>query len=488
MMKKPNILWICTDQQRWDTLSSLGSPGALTPHIDTLAASGVLFERAYAQSPICTPSRASFLTGMYPIAHQVQRNGNAQFPVHLDLLPRSFQQAGYRTGLIGKLHLSASQHGVEKRPDDGYDEFYWSQHPHPDWPEGHDYQNWLTEQGVDPKQLYAHAQGAIYPGVSPAYHQTTWATQRAEQFISRHQNTPWFLSINLFDPHPPFDPPALYLERIDANAITPPLFAKSDIAHQARFHRVDQQAKKAVDPTLAVENEPGEILHGSHDTPPDTYDIKAIRAAYFAMISQIDDFVGNLLARLDETGQREDTLILFMSDHGEMLGDHGLLYKGCRFYEGLVHVPLIISWPQQFAPARRSNALVELVDLPATLLESAGLNIPSQNQGESLYPLLAGKHDLHQHKNYVLSEYFDALSFSDSVGSRGSMYFDGQFKLNVYHDANEGELFDLENDPGEFYDHWHDLNFTQKKAELMHQHFTAMMKVSGAGSVRISDF
>lgn len=487
-MKKPNILWICTDQQRWDTLSCLGYPGAQTPHIDTLARSGILFERAYAQSPICTPSRASFLTGMYPIAHQVQRNGNVQFPAHLDLLPRSFQQAGYRTGLIGKLHLSASQHNVEKRPDDGYDEFYWSQHPHPDWPKGHDYQDWLAEQGVDPQKLYAHAKGAIYPGVDPAYHQTTWATERAKQFISRHRETPWFLSINLFDPHPPFDPPVSYLERIDADAITAPLFAASDIAHQARFRGVDQQAKRAVDPTLAVENEPGEVLNGSHDTPPDSYDIKAIRAAYFAMISQIDDFVGNLLTCLEETEQREDTLILFMSDHGEMLGDHGLLYKGCRFYEGLVHVPLIIAWPQQFSTAKRSNALVELVDLPATLLESAGIPIPSQNQGKSLYPLLTGESDLHQHKNYVLSEYFDALSFPDSIGSRGSMYYDGRFKLNIYHDAEEGELFDLSTDPNEFHDYWNDPQFKQKKSELIHHHFSAMMKISGSGPERISDF
>lgn len=487
-MTKPNILWICTDQQRWDTLSCLGYGGAKTPHIDTLARSGTLFERAYAQSPICTPSRASFLTGMYPLAHQVQRNGNAQFPAHLDLIPRAFQQAGYQTGLIGKLHLSASQHGIEQRPNDGYDEFYWSQHPHPDWPEGHDYQVWLSEQGVDPHALYAHAKGAIYSGVDPAYHQTTWATERAKRFISQHRQTPWFLSINLYDPHPPFDPPQRYLDRIDADAIAAPLFAKSDIAHQARFHGVDQQAKKAVDPTLTVMNEPDEILHGSHDTPPDAYDIKAIRAAYFAMIAQIDDFVGSLLTQLDEIGQRENTLIIFMSDHGEMLGDHGLLYKGCRFYEGLVHVPLIIAWPQQFVAGRQSHALVELVDLPATILESAGLALPDQNQGKSLYGLLTGNGDVHQHKPYVLSEYFDALSFPNSVGSRGSMYYDGRFKLNVYHDAEEGELFDLETDPGEFHDRWNDTQFSAKKAELIHRHFNAMMKVSGAGYKRIGDF
>lgn len=198
--------------------------------------------------------------------------------------------------------------------------------------------------------------------------------------------------------------------------------------------------------------------------------------------------VGSLTSLLDESGQRQNTLVIFMSDHGEMLGDHGLLYKGCRFYEGLVHVPLIVSWPQRFAPQRRSNALVELVDIPATLLESAGLPVPAQNQGLSLYALLNGDSALHQHKPYVLSEYFDALGFPGSIGSRASMYFDGRYKLIVYHDAEEGELFDLDNDPHEFHDRWHDPQFKQLKAQLIQQHFAAMMKVSGAGPERISDF
>ncbi|MEC5320177.1 sulfatase-like hydrolase/transferase [Brenneria populi subsp. brevivirga] len=487
-MNTPNILWICTDQQRWDTLSCQGVPGARTPHIDNLAASGTLFERAYAQSPICTPSRASFLTGMYPIAHQVQRNGNRHFPSHLKLISRCFKDAGYYTGLVGKLHLSAAQHGVEQRPDDGYDEFYWSQHPHPDWREGHDYQDWLTAQGVDPAVLYAHARGAIYPGVDAALHQTTWATQRARDFIVNNREKPWFLTINLYDPHPPFDPPAEYLRRIEADAIQPPIFSAGDIEHQKRFQCVDQQAKQAVDPMIPAQTDSGDNVEASHDRPPASYDIKAIRAAYYAMIALVDDMVGNLTSLLDETGQRRNTLVIFMSDHGEMLGDHGLLYKGCRFYEGLVHVPLIISYPERFAMGRRSAALVELTDLPATLLESAGLPIPAQNQGQSLYRLLAGDGDLHDHKPYVLSEYFDALNFPDSLGSRGSMYFDGRYKLNVYHDAGEGELFDLANDPSECHDRWHDPQFQTIKFGLMQRHFAAMMKVSGAGPERIGDF
>jgi hypothetical protein len=137
-----------------------------------------------------------------------------------------------------------------------------------------------------------------------------------------------------------------------------------------------------------------------------------------------------------------------MSDHGEMLGDHGLLYKGCRFYEGLVHVPLIVSWPQRFAPQRRSNALVELVIFQRRCWRARADPYRHRTRG-TLYSLLRGDSALHQHKPYVLSEYFDALGFPGSIGSRASMYFDGRYKLNVYHDAEEGELFDLANDPHE---------------------------------------
>lgn len=488
-MTKPNILWICTDQQRWDTLSCLGFPGARTPNIDRLAKKGVAFRNAYTQSPICTPSRTTFLTGMYPSAHQVQRNGNDYFPSHLKLVPKIFQTAGYHTGLIGKLHLSAAQNRIEPRADDGYNEFYWSQHPQPDWPEGHDYHQWLVEKGQDPKALYAPAEGAVYDGVPTEFHQTTWAKERALSFIERGKGKPWFLSINLFDPHPPFDPPKEYMDRFDPAAMPPAIFAPSDLKHQERFSGVDQQARKPVDPTMRHDPSAAANLSGaSHDTPPEQYDAPRIRAAYFAMISLIDDMVGELMASLEETGQARDTLVLFMSDHGEMLADHGLLYKGCRFYEGLVHVPMIVSLPGVITEDAVSDALVELVDLPSTLLEAAGLEIPHQNQGRSLLPLLKGESPLHEHKPYVLSEYYDALKFPGSLGSRGSMYFDGRYKLNVYHDAAAGELFDLLEDPNEFEDRWLDPDYAAIKSELMQRHFSAMMMVSGIGPERIADF
>ena len=130
--RRPNILWYCTDQQRWDTIRALGQAHIATPMLDALCDAGVAFERAYTQSPICTPARASFLTGRYPASHHVYRNGNAWFPSHETLVTRLFADAGYDCGLVGKLHLTAAKY-YEKRPDDGYRVFHWSHHPHPDF-------------------------------------------------------------------------------------------------------------------------------------------------------------------------------------------------------------------------------------------------------------------------------------------------------------------------------------------------------------------
>ena len=151
---QPNILWYCTDQQRWDTVAALGNAHIHTPTLDRLVDGGVAFERAYTQSPICTPSRATFLTGRYPATHQVHRNGADFFPDSETLVTRLLADAGYDCGLAGKLHLSRAKDRIEKRPDDGYRFYRWSHHPNPDWPEGHDYAEWLhNEKSVDPYEL-----------------------------------------------------------------------------------------------------------------------------------------------------------------------------------------------------------------------------------------------------------------------------------------------------------------------------------------------
>jgi arylsulfatase A-like enzyme len=212
-------------------------------------------------------------------------------------------------------------------------------------------------------------------------------------------------------------------------------------------------------------------------------DAGTLKAAYYAMIKLIDDQVGHILDALEETGQRDNTVVIFMSDHGEMLGDHGLIQKGCRFYEGLVRVPLIWSWPGHFPAGMVSNALVELTDIAPTLLELAGAPVPAELQGRSLLPILAGAASPDHHHEFVRCEYYDALDLPDH--SFGTMLRDARYKLVVYHGHGLGELYDLATDPDEFNDLWDDPVYAALKCELLQRSYDAAMLAMDRGPLRI---
>ena len=482
---RPNILWICTDQQRWDTVGALGNPHIRTPAVDGLCHGGTAFRRAYTQSPICTPSRASMLTGRYPASHHVYRNGNAFFPPGEVLVTKQLADAGYDCGLIGKLHLSAAKYH-EKRTDDGYRVFHWNHHPTPDAARGDAYEHWLRhEKRVDPQALYRDKGAFCGPGVPAEFHQSTWCGEMAVRFVTDRRDGPWCLSLNFFDPHAPFDAPPEALARMDASKLPLPLWRASDAERWRDFERIDQQQKKPVDPTIrrtAAPAPPPAVR--DHDKVashvPDDYDALQVKANYYAMIEHIDAQVARILDALRATGQLENTIILYHSDHGEMLGDHGLVLKGCRFFDGLVRVPMIWSCPGRFRQDLASDALVELVDIAPTLLDAAGLDVPWFMQGRSLLPILEGRADPNAHKTHVVSE------FKDSIGghpdhSHGSMVFDGRFKSVVYHGHAVGEIFDHASDPGEFDNLWHDAPL---RADRLKAHLDALAATISAGPPR----
>ena len=219
---------------------------------------------------------------------------------------------------------------------------------------------------------------------------------------------------------------------------------------------------------------------------PGTYDARRMVAAYYAQIELIDDQVGRMLDALEASGQRENTIVIFTSDHGEMLGDHGLLWKGCRFYEALVHVPLIFSWPGHFQAGLCSDALVELTDIVPTLYEAIGMAIPASVQGKSLVPLLTGQVPPNVHRDFVRSEYHDALDRPHA--SHANMLFDGRYKLVVYHGQPVGELYDLEDDPHEFRNLWDDPNAQEAKYERMKRLFDAVMLATDEGQPRVGRY
>ena len=479
--ERPNILWICTDQQRWDTIGALGNPYVSTPNIDGLVAQGTSFTSAYCQSPICTPSRGSFLTGMYPSRVHVMGNGNDWFPDDPPLVTKLLRDAGYDCGLIGKLHLAGAFQRIEPRVDDGYGYWQYSHAPRDDWPEGHDYADWVKAQGYSLKDLALSLEG-----VPAELHQTTWCAEKTIEFMRDHARSPWLASVNIYDPHPPFNPPVEYRELFNPDDMPGPLFRESDLAQQAKLAEVDFQSKGRNPEELDIMNPiiprvPGSELDGTPS--PGARDAKSLQAAYYAMIKLIDDQVGRMLDALEETGQRDNTVVIFMSDHGEMLGDHGLIQKGCRFYEGLVRVPLIWAWPEKFAGERQVDDLVELTDIAPALLELAGADVPENMQGRSLLPLLSGEAEGGKHREWVRCEYYNALQEPD--GTYATMYRDERYKLTVYHGHDLGELYDLVEDPGEFNDLWDDPEYVEVKLALMQRSFDESMLAMDPGPPRI---
>jgi arylsulfatase A-like enzyme len=306
--------------------------------------------------------------------------------------------------------------------------------------------------------------------VSADFHQTTWATERALEFLTETESIdkPWMLNINPYDPHPPFIPPKEYADKFDPETMPGPYFRDSDLAAQEKLGPVDFQTEAQT---------------------PEERGAKKIQALYYAMIALIDDQLARIIQRLDETGQRENTIIIFTSDHGESLGDHGLLLKGCRFYDGLVRVPLIFNCPGTIESGVRSEALVELLDMSATILDFAGIERPDYFQGDTLRPILSGEATPDHHRESVRSEYFDALdkAFCRGNASFATMYRTRRYKLVVYHRNNLGELFDLEKDPHEFENLWDDSATTEIKNQLILESFNDhVMKTTDVGSRRIA--
>ena len=490
MCARPNILWITTDQQRHDTIRAHGNPAINTPNLDRLAAEGMSFMRTYCQSPICTPSRASFMTGRYPASHHVHRNGNDHWPPAERILPAILKDTtDYTTGLIGKHHLSRSENRIELIPEDGYDHAELSDC----WPIGRDHDVWMKERhGIeDPLQLYPDLLSAsprdYGAGLPMEIQQSTWWAERASEFIRSNAGGPWFLNLNAVDPHPPFFPPQEFLDRYDPADMPLPLFRDSDVERQEAFWQIDQQWKKIqdvrhYDPHADIDQSKIPLdQRNLFDFPPDTYDARMVKACYYAMIEMVDDRIGAVLRTLEETGQADNTIVIFTSDHGEMMGDHGMLYKGCRFFEGLVHVPLIIRWPGVTRPGVRTEALTELVDIAPTVMEAAGVGIPANVQGQSLVPLLTGAAT--GHKPHVVCEFNGALAGMPHQ-SHGTMVFDGRYKTCMYHDADRAEIFDLQADPGEFTSLWDSPGFEREQIRLLKRHLDVVMATSDAGIER----
>ncbi len=467
---RPNILWICTDQQRVDTLGCYGNRFVHTPNLDRLAAGGVRFTRAYCQAPVCAPSRASFLTGRYPRTCRVRQNGQ-DIPEDEILLTRLLHDAGYIGGLSGKLHLSGCAPAfcktIERRINDGYDYFAWSHDNSTpgDWLMN-SYSQWLRAQGVENNRPVREDCRFVFTGLPAEYSQAKWCADCAIEFMeaSAGRNRPWVFSFNCFDPHHPFDPPKEYLERYlpILDQIPLPDYVKGELATKTPPQRKEHRGAYGIKGNFPYD----EMTE---------YDHRLVRAACYAMCDLVDEQVGRMLTYLEESGQLENTIIIFHADHGESLGDHGMYLKGCYFYESNVHVPLILSWKDHFTAGTVADGLVELLDLAPTLLEACGLEKHPGMQGRSLLPLLTGEAPTDTFREDVFCEYYKTKLGGDAV-SFASMLFDGRYKITQMHTLaasypqdHKNELYDLETDPEEHINRYDDPEYAEIKLRLLEQ-------------------
>lgn len=459
---KPNILWICTDQQRFDTLGCYGNSYVHTPNLDKLAESGVRFNHAYSQSPVCSPSRASFLTGRYPRVTGVRQNGQ-MMPKDEVLVPKLLKDMGYNCGLAGKLHIGPCHasvcQGTEERIDDGYSVFHWSHGScKMDGLANNEYHVWLRSQGLSYDTPPYQGSKQVNTGMPEEYHQTKWCTDRAIDFIEANTacGNPWMFSINYFDPHHPFDPPEDYLKRYlpVLDEIPLPNYQNGELEDKSVFQQ--------------RENKNGGyngMKEFCYDSMTDR-DHRLVKAAYWAMIDVVDHQVGRLIDFLEKNGLLENTMIIFTSDHGEMLGDHGIYLKGPFLYDCCVRVPLIISYPG-IVKSNVSDALVELVDLAPTIMEAVGNTGTEGMQGQSLWKLLKGEADINVHREEVMAEYYNAMTTHKDPLPFLTMIRTREFKLICQHGQEHGELYDMIRDPDETVSRWNDSHYADIRFQLL---------------------
>ncbi|MEM7326614.1 MAG: sulfatase-like hydrolase/transferase, partial [Actinomycetota bacterium] len=393
--RKPNLLFIYADQHRADVLGCAGNDIVVTPHLDRLAAEGVRFDHAWTESPICQPARASLLTGRYPSDHGVLGNFAGDCRPDWDTFPRRLQEAGYHTASIGKTHFSAWPVGAKRGSPPPSDEWIGSfgfdhvveefdKYVHlGDWETP--YMRFLGEHdALQPYQdvIKANFRGGDrhWNGVTSPLPQeldlTSFLADEAKRWIDgQSAERPWFLQLSLVQPHVPL--------------IGDPVWA--DHYADARIERTASAEPEATTDAWA-DHLAWLRTHSHSELLTDDFVLAGARQ-YYAMVSLIDQWAGELVAALEVQGQLDNTWIVYCADHGEMLGDHGLMAK-MNFYRSSVRVPLIIRPPTGTVAAasvgRVESAPVQAFDVAATLLDAGGADPLDGAPARSLVPLVTG--------------------------------------------------------------------------------------------------
>ncbi len=501
---RPNFLFIITDQHRADHVGAYGNREVKTPNLDRLAQRAWLAERSYVATPICMPNRASLLTGRMPSVHGVRANGtplSRRATTFVQLLA----EAGYDTALVGKSHLQnmTGKPPLWPRPEERlarqawppepghYDDewaprwrddptadvrvpFYGFEHvdlviDHGDTAGGH-YRRWLEREHPDVAAVtgpdhalpsdYAltQCQQAWRTRVPEALSTTRWIADRTIDRL-RHWargDQPFFVQCSFPDPHHPFNPPGKYWDMYDPAGVSLPasFTANDQPPPHVRWLHEQRDAGKAVKHTPALfactEQEAREAI-----------------ALNYGSITHIDDAIGSVLAALDELGLRDNTVVVFTSDHGDFFGDHQLLLKGPVHYNGILQTPLIWADPQHDG-ARRDPGLCSSIDIAPTVLERAGVAPFHGIQGRSLLPAILEGTPMDRDA-LVIEEEGQRVMFGFDQRVRMRTLRTPEWRMSLYHGVPWGELYRLADDPDECHNRWDDPACAAVRADLLNQ-------------------
>ena len=444
MKKKPNLILIMTDEMRGDCLGFAGHPDVKTPHLDTLAAQGIFYPNAYTACPSCVPARAALHTGLSQRNHGrvgYQDGIDWNYPV---TMAGELAKAGYYTQCMGKMHVHPLRsmtgfHNIELH--DGNLDFY--RRPGTEYYEDQriadDYYHWLHGQlgpdsDVSDTGLNCNSWVARPWPYEEALHPTNWVVSRGIDFLRRRdRRMPFFLMLSFVRPHAPYDAPRWYFDLYRDKPLRAP-------------------AKGSWDPRdSGIEGR----IYNSHFSPSDPELVRQQQAGYYACITHIDHQIGRFLNALHAQCAGEDNVILFTSDHGEMLGDHNLVRKSYP-YQGSIHIPMLIHGPERLLHAGQSvsSSLVELRDVMPTLLDLADAAVPDSLDGSSMLPgggcetrtYLHGEHSFGQNSNHFIVTDRDKYVWFSQTGRE--------------------QYFDLKNDPEETQDRAQDPSCAERIAVL----------------------
>lgn len=448
-MSRPNILFFMTDQQRWDCVGANGNRIIQTPNLDRLAMRAANFSHAFCQAPVCVPSRTSFFTGRYPHAHRNRVNYTPLDPRET-LMQSYLREAGYRTAAVGKLHYYPPT--AEEAQRTGFDivELHDGVRFTDKWS---DYVTW--RKACDPLATQSHYRelvSDIAEGTNPyraaiaeQFTDTTWTGLRTRHHLRElaESDQPFFLFSSFWKPHAGFE-------------VSEPFASMYDGVHIPLPESVTSEQIAAMPLPLQ-----GLILRGAGPGDWSPERLQWAYRSYYGTISHIDREVGLTLDALEESGAAENTIVVFASDHGDQMLEHGTMGKNC-FYEASIRVPLMIALPGVVRPGGHDE-LVESIDLLPTLFDLAGLAEPHECQGHSLVPLIGNADVTWKPRDCVFAENIIPevindgrvdLPFEKGAGVDGIRHPDGKmvrtqrWKYNYYPEGY-AELYDLEEDPGE---------------------------------------